>query len=209
MSCDDQKFWAESPCSLLTSLSIVPTENMNLDQKLNAVTRLVIVMSIIAYFLDYKYWYIFLLVGLGILILLRYARPSQKREGFTIPPTNLVGSQYVTTIPPVLGEEFENPPPAYNNYTLLADEQGPNCEIPPTFDESAFPVYGQYYTQTNLQRYRDDELRNQSLIDSTVQINDAFTHDQIQFRNDMTRNLYNRMNREFRNGCFDSVSPIV
>lgn len=206
--CTEEKFWAEDLCDLFCNLSIIPKASMSLDSKLNALTRLVIIISIIAYFLKYQYWYIFLLISLGILILFKYSRKEPKKEGFTIPQTNLVGSQIVSTIPPVLGEQWENPSPTYNNYTLLADEQGPNCSVPPTFDESAFPVYGQYYTQSNLQPFRDEELRNQSLVDSTVQMNNAFLSDQLQFRNDYIRLFQNRLRRENANTHYEAVSPI-
>ncbi|ADB04069.1 membrane protein [Marseillevirus marseillevirus] len=206
--CTEEKFWAEDLCDLFCNLSIIPKASMSLDSKLNALTRLVIIISIIAYFLKYQYWYIFLLISLGILILFKYSRKEPKKEGFTIPQTNLVGSQIVSTIPPVLGEQWENPSPTYNNYTLLADEQGPNCSIPPTFDESAFPVYGQYYTQSNLQPFRDEELRNQSLVDSTVQMNNAFLSDQLQFRNDYIRLFQNRLRRDFASSRYEAVSPI-
>lgn len=209
MSCSsDEKFWAEDLSDLFCSLSIVPTASMTLDAKLNAVTRLVIIVSIIAYFLGYQYWYVFLLVSLGLLILFKYSRKKPKKEGFTIPQTNLVGSQIVSTIPPVLGEQWENPSPTYNNYTLLANEDGPNCSTPVTFDESAFPVYGQYYTQSNLQPFRDEELRNQSLVDATVQMNNAFLSDQLQFRNDYVRLFNNRLRRENSNTHYEAVSPI-
>ncbi|AGV01658.1 membrane protein [Cannes 8 virus] len=206
--CTEEKFWAEDLCDLFCNLSIIPKASMSLDSKLNALTRLVIIISIIAYFLKYQYWYIFLLISLGILILFKYSRKEPKKEGFTIPQTNLVGSQIVSTIPPVLGEQWENPSPTYNNYTLLADEQGPNCSVPPTFDESAFPVYGQYYTQSNLQPFRDEELRNQSLVDSTVQMNNAFLSDQLQFRNDYIRLFQNRLRRDFASSRYEAVSPI-
>nr|WQM87237.1 hypothetical protein [Marseillevirus cajuinensis] len=206
--CTEENFWAEDLCDLFCNLSIIPKASMSLDSKLNALTRLVIIISIIAYFLGYQYWYIFLLISLGVLILFKYSRKDPKKEGFTIPQTNLVGSQIVSTIPPVLGEQWENPSPTYNNYTLLADDQGPNCSVPPTFDESAFPVYGQYYTQSNLQPFRDEELRNQSLVDSTVQMNNAFLSDQLQFRNDYIRLFQNRLRRETANTSYEAISPI-
>nr|WNL49785.1 transmembrane domain containing protein [Marseillevirus sp.] len=206
--CTEEKFWAEDLCDLFCNLSIIPKASMSFDAKLNAITRLVIIISVIAYFLKYQYWYIFLLVSLGVIILFKYSRKEPKKEGFTIPQTNLVGSQIVSTIPPVLGEQWENPSPTYNNYTLLADEQGPNCSTPPTFDESAFPVYGQYYTQSNLQPFRDEELRNQSLVDSTVQMNNAFLSDQLQFRNDYIRLFQNRLRRENANTSYEAISPI-
>ncbi|ALX27573.1 putative membrane protein [Golden Marseillevirus] len=209
MSCSsDEKFWAEDLADLFCSLSIVPTASMSLNAKLNAVTRLVIIVSVIAYFLGYQYWYVFLLVSLALLILFKYTRKESKKEGFTIPQTNLVGSQIVSTIPPVLGEQWENPSPTYNNYTVLADDHGDNCSTPVTFEDSAFPVYGQYYTQSNLQPFRDEELRNQSLVDSTVQMNNAFLSDQLQFRNDMVRLYNNKLRRENVSSRYEAISPI-
>jgi hypothetical protein len=209
MNCrdDEEKFWAESPCDLLTDLSIVPVKTMTMDQKLNALTRLLIVVSVICYFLGYSWWYILLLVGLVVIVFFKYTRKGGKREGFSIPPTNLVGSQLVTTIPPVLGEQWESPLPTYNSYQTMVDGM-PDCSIPPTFDESAFPVYGQYYQTSSLQPFRSEEVRNKSLVDATVQLTDAWTYDQLQHRNDLTRNFTNSLNRTWRNGCFDAISPI-
>ena len=62
--CTEEKFWAEDLCDLFCNLSIIPKASMSLDSKLNALTRLVIIISIIAYFLGLDFAAALVLCGL-------------------------------------------------------------------------------------------------------------------------------------------------
>ncbi len=75
------KFWAENPLALLERFDVVPREEMTLEEKLNAVTRLVIIIFIILLVARYKHATIFLLSALLIiLILYRFQNPNKAHK---------------------------------------------------------------------------------------------------------------------------------
>lgn len=79
----NEKFWIEEPCVLFTSFAIVPTSSMTKDEKLNALTRLTILVTIILYVIGYPYWLYFLLIALIVILLLKYV-PAGSKEPFTM-----------------------------------------------------------------------------------------------------------------------------
>lgn len=77
------QFWAENPRCIFSSLDIFPNSSMTIDEKLNALTRLIILISIIMYALKNKYSWIVLLAGIaGVLFLYYMFIKKHKREGF-------------------------------------------------------------------------------------------------------------------------------
>ena len=77
--CDNEDFWIKNPKYLFCSLNpFVHTEKYS-HQHLNSVSRLILYISLIQYFLNYKYWYIFLLLSLLFVILL-YCVTNNKEE---------------------------------------------------------------------------------------------------------------------------------
>lgn len=69
---DKDKFWLENPYSLLADPRVIPTDSMDLETKLNTISRLVIVTAIILYLLGFKESLLFLLLALTIIIILNY-----------------------------------------------------------------------------------------------------------------------------------------
>ena len=65
-----EKFWLEDPTWLIRSLQIFPREEMYEAQRLNALTRLVIIIAIILIFIPLASWIIFLISGLVLIVLL-------------------------------------------------------------------------------------------------------------------------------------------
>lgn len=64
--------WIENPLSLFESTEIYPTIKMNRDQRTNSVTRLVLLVFIVLYYLKYKYSTVFLLLSLLIILILYF-----------------------------------------------------------------------------------------------------------------------------------------
>lgn len=79
----DTCFWVENPSILVTDLVFFPTKEMSWTEKLNALTRLAIVISIILYVMDYEGWLTFLIISLLALILFHYINiNNSKKEGY-------------------------------------------------------------------------------------------------------------------------------
>lgn len=85
MECE--KFWLECPLSLFESFDIIPEKSMCTNSKLNAATRLAILISIVLYFAKIKEWYLFLGGALTLIILSKYVFCSGTKEGYKEIPT--------------------------------------------------------------------------------------------------------------------------
>jgi hypothetical protein len=208
---DKVQFWLNNPCNLAKDCSLFPTSTMPVDEKLNSITRLVLVIGVTLWALKYEYWNLFLLGGLLAIIIIKYISESKTvSEGFTIPPTYVDGASPMTTVPPLFAEEWQIPPPAYdvinmqgvnNPYTEVA------CESQTTLLQKPYPIFSQYITDTTIIPSEEEEFKNRSLQDVKMYATDAYTRDQLQFRNDIIRPFVNRINREYRHGCFDQITP--
>lgn len=58
------KCWFEDPLSIFTSMTIVPSCGMTDAQRINAITRLIIVIAVVLFFIPLASWWIFLILGL-------------------------------------------------------------------------------------------------------------------------------------------------
>ena len=65
-------FWLENPESLLKKLDILPTVNMDIDDRMNAITRLVILVSVLLYLNKHKQWNLFFILSLITIIIFYY-----------------------------------------------------------------------------------------------------------------------------------------
>ncbi len=75
----DRRFWLENPANLLCDYTVLPLDNMSPGSKLNAVTRLVLFLTLFLYLADNKYmvWF-FVLALLCIVCLYYYQRDTMK-----------------------------------------------------------------------------------------------------------------------------------
>lgn len=199
-------FWTENPCALIQDLTPVPTCDMSKEDRLNALTRLVLLVSLYLYWKDNKQWHVFLGAGLAIIILIHYSKPGV-REGFSVNPT-YSGADYTTTIvAPVYAEEWHEPPPEYELIDTLVEPEEIYGRTRP-IDPRRYP-YGQYFTNTNLlpSQERDIHEMNLGLTKTREFINDAYTRRDVAFRDDMMRIHRKKLERRFRHNCNDTFSP--
>jgi len=208
MICDkmaDVKFWIEDPCILFTDLVLLPTTNLSRQQKLNALSRLVIIISIVLYMMDYRGWSTFALVSLMILALLNYSN-AVKQENFTIIPTNIDGDFYTTVPAPIFAEEHRLPPPSYDHFQNmdLIDDR---------FEEPMRPQsypYGQYLTTTNLLPKDEYAVRMNATggaRSAREYVNSTFTKHDLAFRENLMGGYHRQMNKRFRQNHQDTWSP--
>jgi hypothetical protein len=197
-------FWGKDPCSLFSNLSIIPCPEMSKDEKLNSITRLVLLICLVLYFMEYKNWLVILVISLSIILLVYVT--SKNREGFTLTPTYTDTDFTQTTVAPLFAEEWQIPPPAYD---LMQTNPLPS---PPLFEEPMLPQsypYGQLLSGTNL--LPSDEYMTHMLDGGTQQArsyaNSAFLRSRLAFQDNMSRVLKKKLRNRFRGNCSDTYSP--
>lgn len=221
------KFWLQDPCVLFMDFAFIPTKDMSRIEKLNALTRLVLIISVVMYFLKYKQWSTFLVCGI-LLVIVIYCMDDPKRkaevnedsvttipsadedvvEGFSIVPTYLGTDFDQTIVSPTFAEEWQIPPPAYDLYTQVpyAGAEKDTFEMPLT--PQSYP-YGQYLTKTNL--LPSDEYYTHMGCGGTNQAreyaNSTFLRHDLAFRENMTRLYKKSLQRRFRHNTQDTFSP--
>lgn len=200
-----EKFWIEDPAVLVKNLRFFPTSDMTLDEKLNSLTRLVLIVTAVLVYLKFKYRWIFLLSALLIIAFLRYG--NCVRENFTISPTYKATDLHQTTVSPTYAEEWQVIPPAYDLYS-----QFPEPKITDTFqtplDPRSYP-YGQYMTRTNI--LPSDEYKTHLMCGGVTPAREYWNHkfirDRLAFQDNMTRLHKKKLDRRFRNNANDTFSP--
>src|SRR5690242_6229004 len=131
----ETKFWINQPDILFTDLVFFPTADMTLNQKLNALTRLSIVIAVVMYVMEYPHWLTFLLIAnLAIIIMFVINKSkgqscgtsegsmgetystnnaeivpgtSTLKEHFTITPTHIDDDFAQTVVAPLFAEEHK------------------------------------------------------------------------------------------------------
>ena len=202
------KFWLEDPCALLKSLSIFPNMKMSKAEKLNALTRLVVVITGVMYVMEYEYWSTFLVLALFVIIVLQYSgNDNKKKEKFTVTPTYVGTDFQQTTVSPIFAEEWQIPPPAYDLYTNVPNGQD-TFETP--LQPQSYP-YGQYLTKTNL--LPSDEYYTHlgcgSPRTAREYVNSTFLRHDLARRENQMRLYKKSLNRRFRHNCNDTFSPYM
>ncbi len=96
----DEKFWLEEPRDLFARLNLLPSSTDTLEEKLNTISRLLIVASIILCILKWKHWYVLLITGIFLIIFV-YLLKSEKSvvEHFDEDMTDLTYYKDVPVMP--------------------------------------------------------------------------------------------------------------
>lgn len=204
-----EKFWLDDPCSLFSSFNFLPLNTLTLNEKLNALTRIAIIIAIILYCLDYSQWLIFLLISLVVIILLKYVtlkKEPENKESFTLTPTYTGLDLQQTTVAPLFSEEWQIYPPTYDLYVEEPLPTEDLFEIP--LHPQSYP-FGQVLSVTNLLPNDEYHTRmlNGGVRESREYMNSAFLRNDLAFRDNLTRVYKKSLARRFRNSCNDSFSP--
>lgn len=230
------KFWLEDPSALFNSMAFFPNENMTRDQKLNALTRLAILISGGLYWLQYPYWLTFLLVSVLGIVALKYSCKPERKEGFSIPPTYQGINHEETVLAPTFAEEWQIPPPEYdlvdeiydeNTPEGLSDAYGPRnawgeyeaddgqryvklADMRRNKDPTEVDPYGQYLTRTNQLPGDHDYMKGRgSLSTARAFANDAFQRHRTAHQEDMTRIIKKKIARRFSNNLYTVSSAFT
>nr|QBK84765.1 MAG: hypothetical protein LCDPAC01_02460 [Pithovirus LCDPAC01] len=194
-------------------MSLFPITEMSRAEKLNALTRLAIVITIIMYFMKYEHWFIFLVLSVFIIIVLQYAGSKKDSkddniEDFTIVPTYVGTDFQQTVVSPTFAEEWQIPPPAYDIYTQVPYPGAEQDKFEKPLKPQSYP-YGQYLTRTNL--LPSDEYYTHlgcgGARTAREYINSTFLRHDLARQENMMRIYKKRLNRRFRHNCQDTFSP--
>jgi len=72
-------FWLEKPSSIFDNFILIPQPGMTEDERLNALTRLVIVVALVLYVLKIGSWVLFFVLGM-ILVIILYLRSKRYKQ---------------------------------------------------------------------------------------------------------------------------------
>ena len=72
LKCQKNKLWLENIANLFCSFNLIPLDGMSLGEQMNALTRLVIIVSIVLVLLGFRFSLLFLLLSLLFIIILYY-----------------------------------------------------------------------------------------------------------------------------------------
>lgn len=222
------KFWTEDLCALFSTFQIFPSATESTPEKLNALTRLAILISLVLFVLGVDWWLYFLLVSVLVIIVIYYGSgPSRNhesdrdsgylhsaghgiREGFARVPRYEDPFYSTTTVAPVFSEEWslqepefsliENAPTYSDDFSDLGFEEPENS--------SSYP-YGQYLTRTNLMP--SDEKVTHSLNGGQTQArsyaNSAFLRHDLAHRENLTSSYKRTLARRFRHSSGGVYTP--
>ena len=93
MKCPKDTIWFDNILQLCCSDKLLPMNGMGANEQLNAITRLIILTTIILFLMDYEHTLFFLLISMLFIIILYYIQMSNK-ERFTTNCKNNVCDAY-------------------------------------------------------------------------------------------------------------------
>jgi hypothetical protein len=200
----NHKFWLEDFCSLYSSMDCFPKKEMSQNQKLNAMTRLILVLSIVLYFIGKTWWLTFLILGLAVIIVIKYAR--RDIEGYSALAHYTSPDVNQTVVSPLYAEEYQIPPPSY---TLIENRQpGPVPDALEQFPAPAYP-YGQYLTKTNLMPQDEYQTHHSGGSANLARefVNSQFLRHRLAYQEDALRVFRKSLARHWRQNSNDTFSP--
>lgn len=229
MSTND-KFWVEDPCILFRELAIFPAKDMTKPEKLNALTRLVIISAIVMYYMKYENWFPFLTLSILLIIVFNYSEGEEKFkkqlkedessednssenlvENFSIVPTMTSGDFHQTVIAPSFAEEWQINPSATDSHVgeIYTEQPQYQSGYDTPLRQKSYP-YNQYLTRTNLLPSDEYTIHQQcgGARSAREFQNNAWTRHAIANRENMSRLHKKKLNARFRHSrCHDVISP--
>ena len=214
------RFWMEDPKVLFKRFCILPQRDNSLNENLNCLTILVVVTALVLLLLKFPSNYV--LIGSLVLIVLIAtiakcvdSGEEDEKEGFARDPHYVSGDDFIqTNVTPLVAEEWQFNPPAYELVSQVAsDGRDPRERVfgKEQYMEPPFAPYRQYLTRTNLMPNDESEISlfSGGVTGARTFANDAFTRHSVAFREDQMR-LFKKINsRRWRNLGFDTISPFT
>lgn len=116
MDIGGEKFWLNQPTELLCNWTIIPNKDTSFATRLNVLTRLLVVITLILFFLDYDEFYIVFIIGIIIILSLRAAYSQSENFSAHRSVSQCKGCSFDST-QPTINQKYEVSP--QNQYTHL------------------------------------------------------------------------------------------
>lgn len=84
-----EPFWLEHPIILFREIKLLPKHDMNLEQQMNCITRLVIFVFLILYLINYQQSILFFILSIIFIIILYYLQKSKMSTTENYQPSQL------------------------------------------------------------------------------------------------------------------------
>ena len=188
-------FWLDNPNVLLNKnhlTEIWPQDNFDLDRKLNAITRLILILAILGFlFTKSSYIIVSAAVSIVILVMIHKSKSSSKLEGMSNLDVKINKEEFEE----LLNEEFTMPTKKNPFMNVLMNEYKDNPER-----KSAAPVYNEEVLDEATKKSRSDDKLYKNLGDN------------LTFQNSL-RNFYSMPNtnipnnqKEFAEFCYGNMA---
>ena len=188
-------FWLDNPNVLLNKnhlTEIWPQDNFDLDRKLNAITRLILILAILGFlFTKSSYIIVSAAVSIVVLVMIHKSKSSSKLEGMS----NLDVKINKEDFEELLNEEFTMPTKKNPFMNVLINEYTNNQE-----SKTAEPIYNEEVLDDATKKSRTDEKLYKNLGDN------------LTFQNSL-RNFYSTPNtnipnnqKEFAEFCYGNMA---
>ena len=187
-------FWLENPNVLLNKnyiTEIWPQDNFDLDRKLNAITRLILILAILG-FLFTKSSYIIVSATVSIIVLIMiHKSKSNKKEGMENLDIKLNREEFEE----LLNEEFTTPTKKNPFMNVLMNEYKDNPKR-----KSAAPIYNEEVLDDATNKSKTDEKLYKNLGDNLTFQNSLRT-----FYSTPNTNIPNNQ-KEFAEFCYGNMA---
>ena len=153
---DNTKFWLNNPKALFSSMDVLPTSEMTSAERLNALTRLLLIVTAGMYFLGYDQYFTVLALGILLIIILR---SNQPREHFQ--PSGVAPSQTTHTFQPnvtemqALNTGVRGFDPSYDSRPHVPNPSTDACQ----FDQGVSLINTAYEVTPSIQFNHDDAAK--------------------------------------------------
>ena len=190
----NNNFWLENPNVLLNKnymTEIWPQDNFDLDRKLNAITRLILILAILGFlFTKSSYIIVSAAVSIVVLVMIHKSKSASKKEGMS----NLDVKLNKEDLEELLNDEFTMPTKKNPFMNVLINEYNENPKRKP-----AAPIYNEEVLDDATKKSKKDERLYKNLGDN------------LTFQNSL-RNFYSTSNtsipnnqKDFANFCYGNM----
>lgn len=112
MSFCSSKLWLENPLNLFCDYRLIPKEGENMEKNMNSITRLVLVVALILFLVNFKHTVLFLLISLLMIIILYYIQRMYKQTSEQYTKFYVGAATPVAPYSPIVGQNqrYAGPP---------------------------------------------------------------------------------------------------
>tara|TARA_Y100001935_G_C17103738_1_gene407256 strand:- start:82 stop:711 length:630 start_codon:yes stop_codon:yes gene_type:complete len=187
-------FWLDNPNVLLNKnhlTEIWPQDNFDLDRKLNAITRLILILAILGFlFTKSSYIIVSAAVSIVVLVMIHKSKSSSKLEGMSNLDVKINKEEFEE----LLNEEFTMPTKKNPFMNVLMNEYKDDPQR-----KSAAPIYNEEVLDDATKKSKSDEKLYKNLGDNLTFQNSLRT-----FYSTPNTNIPNNQ-KEFAEFCYGNM----